>query len=109
MDTQKLEHASFLENLGSQFRLDRDGSEQLQLELVEVSERKTARLQEMFSIVFRCGSNEVLPQRIYRLEHDNLGQLDLFIVPIQKDDQGVRYEAVFNRLFSDSESSESTL
>ena len=103
--TQGMEHAALLENLNSKFRLQLDGSNWLELELIEVSELKALRGQEMFSIEFRCRSNEVLPQRIYRLEHENLGQLDLFLVPIRKDEQGVYYEAVFNRFFKDAESS----
>src|SRR5215472_7472115 len=94
------EHSSFLENLGSTFRLRLEGSEALELELVEVSELQTTSVQGMFSIVFRCRSNSVLPQRIYRIEHDKMGQLDLFMVPIRQDQQGVYYEAVFNWLFN---------
>ena len=45
--TQRLEHAAFLENLESKFRLQLDGSDQVELELVEVSERKAARRQEI--------------------------------------------------------------
>jgi hypothetical protein len=100
-----LEHAEFLENLESKFRLHLDDSEQVELELFEVSERKTAQRQEIFSIEFRCPSSVVLPQRTYRLDHDKLGQFDLFLVPIRKDDQGVYYEAVFNRTLKDSASS----
>ena len=36
-----------------------------------------------------------LPQRIYRLEHAELGGLDLFLVPIGRDASGITYEAVF--------------
>src|SRR5260370_31564379 len=104
--TERLEHAAFLENLKSKFRLQVQGFDGLDLELVEVSQRKTARRQEMFSLEFLCRLNQVLPQRIYRLEHDNMGQFDLFLVPIRRDDQGVYYEAVFNRLFDDSGSSD---
>ena len=38
----------------------------------------------------------VLPQRIYRLEHNGLGELDIFLVPIGKDADGVSYQAMFN-------------
>jgi hypothetical protein len=103
--TQNLEHTAFLENLESKFRLYLDGSEQAELELVDVSERKVAQRQEIFSIEFRSRSSAVLPQRIYRLDHDKLGQFDLFLVPIRKNDQGVYYEAVFNRTLKDSASS----
>ena len=106
--TQRLEHAALLENLDSKFRLHLDGSDWLELELIEVSELKAGRNQEIFSIELRCRSSAALPQRIYRLEHENLGQLDLFLVPIRKDDQWVCYEAVFNRLVKDSESSGAT-
>jgi hypothetical protein len=103
--TDKLEHEAFLENLQSAFRLTADGSDWVELTLVEVSERKTAKRQEIFSIEFLCRSNGVLPQRIYHLEHEHMGQFDLFLVPVRQDDQGVYYEAVFNRLFKDSEGS----
>jgi hypothetical protein len=106
--TQRLERAALLENLDSKFRLHLDGSDWLELELIEVSEPKGGRNQEIFSIELRCRSNAALPQRIYRLEHEKLGQSDLFLVPIRKDDQGVYYEAVFNRLFEDAESSGAT-
>ncbi|MDX6508976.1 MAG: hypothetical protein QOG81_728, partial [Gaiellaceae bacterium] len=36
-----------------------------------------------------------LPQQIYRFDHDELGTLEIFIVPIGTDEGGVRYEAVF--------------
>ena len=103
--TQRLEYAALLENLNSKFRLHLDGSDWLELELIEVSELKGGRSQEIFSIELRSRSSAVLPQRIYRLDHDKLGPFDLFLVPIRKDDQGVYYEAVFNRLFEGSESS----
>ena len=103
--TDKFEHGAFLESLGSTFYLPAGGSEKVELELFEVSELKAARLQQMFSIVFRCRSGSVFPQRTYRLEHEKMGQLDLLLVPIQKDDQWVYYEAVFNLLLKDSESS----
>ena len=103
--TDKLEHAAFLENLQSTFRLTVDASDCVELTLVEVSERKLAKRQEIFSIEFLCRSTGVMPQRIYHVEHEHMGQFDLFLVPVRKDEQGVYYEAVFNRLFKDSEGS----
>jgi hypothetical protein len=99
---ERFEHAQFLENLNSSFRLPLEGGESLDLRLIGISElNKTAR-QEFFSIIFCCGLDQVLPQRIYGLEHDKLGRLDLFLVPIKKDEQGVHYEAVFNRMLDHS-------
>ena len=48
-----------------------------------------------FSLVFRGPADRLLPQRIYRLEHEAIGGFDLFLVPIGRDGAGVRFEAVF--------------
>jgi hypothetical protein len=48
-----------------------------------------------FSIILRASKEIVLPQRIYRVEHAALGALDLFLVPLGPDQEGMRYEAVF--------------
>ena len=50
---------------------------------------------EPFSLVFRGPRHPVRPQGTYRLEHPELGRVDLFLVPIEPDAQGARYEAVF--------------
>lgn len=50
---------------------------------------------EPFSVVFRGGSNTLLDQKIYLIKHSTLGDMELFIVPIGPDDEGMRYEAVF--------------
>jgi len=49
-----------------------------------------------FSLVFRGPLSPVLPQRIWPLEHAALGRLEIFLVPIGPDPEGMRYEAVFN-------------
>jgi hypothetical protein len=45
--------------------------------------------------MFRGPTGPILPQRIYRLRHPVMGELDLFLVPIGPDGEGMRYEAVF--------------
>jgi hypothetical protein len=49
-----------------------------------------------FSLVFVAQDPRVLPQRLYRMEHDGLGELTIFLVPIGKDAHGVSYHATFN-------------
>jgi hypothetical protein len=49
-----------------------------------------------FSLVFRSPPGAALPQRIYRVRHEELGVLDLFLVPIGPDAEGMCYEAVFS-------------
>ncbi len=48
-----------------------------------------------FSLIFRSENTSSPQQSIYQLQHDDLGQLELFLVPIGPDDKGMRYEAVF--------------
>jgi hypothetical protein len=68
-----------------------------EVELIHVSERPgEASQRAQFSLLFRGGPDPPLPQRIYRLEHERLGPLDLFLVPLGPDEAGQRYEAVFN-------------
>jgi hypothetical protein len=37
---------------------------------------------------------------MYRMQHDQLGKLELFLVPVGQDQRCIYYEAVFNRLGS---------
>lgn len=85
----------FRPHLGTGFRL---ADESIEFELVELtphggSARPGSRV--AFSVVFRGPSQPVLEQRIRRLEHDRMGALELFLVPIGPDTTGMRYEAVF--------------
>lgn len=100
--SDKLTHAAFLEQLNSKFRILLEGGDEIELELTEVSELRSTQTQEIFSIIFRGPATIVLPQRIYRLEHERMGPLDLFLVPVGKDNEGVDYESVFNRLLKQS-------
>jgi hypothetical protein len=52
-----------------------------------------ARLQ--FSLVFRGPVSPVLPQHTYPVTHPDLGELDLFLVALGPDGEGMRYEAAF--------------
>lgn len=49
-----------------------------------------------FALTFRGGPpGRYLPQRTYTLEHETLGALPIFLVPISPDAEGIRYEAIF--------------
>jgi hypothetical protein len=48
-----------------------------------------------FSLVFRGPAEPVLRQGSYGLSHQELGELELFLVPIGPDAEGMRYEAAF--------------
>lgn len=76
------------------------GESALSLTLVEVKPLPVnpypGMLRAPFSLLFRSSSPVVLPQRLYRLHNHGLGALDMFLVPIARDAQGVVYQAVYN-------------
>jgi hypothetical protein len=74
-------------------------SQSAELELVKVADVGSSARQIQFSLLF-VGRNAPLSQGIYRVEHDELGTLDLFLVPIGRDQNGIQYEAIFNRMVS---------
>ncbi|MCP4701446.1 MAG: hypothetical protein GY862_32010 [Gammaproteobacteria bacterium] len=66
----------------------------MNLELIEASKLGSGRqnAKEPFSLLFQAPKDsQYMPQKIYSLEHETMGVMNLFIVPIA---QGV-YEAVF--------------
>ena len=50
---------------------------------------------QQFSVVFANDSATVFEQGVYPVTHAELGEFELFLVPVFGDDQGVHYEAVF--------------
>jgi hypothetical protein len=51
---------------------------------------------ERFSVFFDGPTNPQLLQAVYHLTHEQMGELDIFLVPVAKTAAGFRYEAVFN-------------
>ncbi|MDR3514484.1 MAG: hypothetical protein P4M00_01610 [Azospirillaceae bacterium] len=49
-----------------------------------------------FRLRFHCARQVILPQGSYGFENADLGKLDIFIVPLARDRDGVIYEAIFN-------------
>lgn len=50
-----------------------------------------------FSLIFRPPAGEaLLPQAIYELRHDTAEPMSIFLVPIQPDEKGSRYQAIFS-------------
>jgi hypothetical protein len=49
-----------------------------------------------FRLTFVGPVDPLLPQRIYRLDHTELGALEIFLVPIARDTEGTTYEAIFS-------------
>lgn len=70
----------------------------MELELFSVSGLLETERQRNFSVVFRGPLDMPLGQGMFRMEHNSLESLDLFIVPVGRTEKGFEYEAVFNHL-----------
>jgi hypothetical protein len=71
--------------------------EPLELVLSSCDESAHARPDHpAFSLTFLAPGPEHLEQQIFALEHAELGQFDLFLVPLGPHDGRMRYEAVIN-------------
>jgi hypothetical protein len=93
---EKLTREDFDSRIGDSFRLSLPSGEAMELRLLEAAEiGGTGKARSPFSVVFRGPNEPVLPQAIYHLEHDGMGPLEIFLVPLSQGSDGVDYEAVF--------------
>jgi len=74
--------------VGSQFQIEIDEEQVVAAELVEAAQASG----DSFSLLFAVKDGIDLPQRIYRVSHEELGEVRLFMVPLG----GGRLESVFN-------------
>ena len=91
-------HASFTENQNTSFVVGHPHWGNVTVELVNVSELRETPRQRMFSLVFRGPLDQPLAQGLYPMAHETMGTESLFLVPIAREVDGFRYEAVFNNL-----------
>lgn len=94
-----LSYELFAGREGDAFDLRAEGGT---LVLVEASESSQAggrgpsgEQRQQFSLVFRGPVEPVLTQGTHGLVHTELGNLELFLVPLGPDADGMRYEAAF--------------
>ena len=99
VDLLELSRATFERLVGSDFRVLVDETRSVSVKLVQcralppASQRDDPAIRaEPFSLLFKGPRELVLEQQIYRLEHPDLGSLELFLVPVGFGES----EAVFN-------------
>jgi hypothetical protein len=82
---------------GTPFLLHAPGEPPLETSLVEVRSvgDPPANGREPFALVFRAAAGRLLAQATYRFAHAELGELDIFVVPVAQTSDGVDYEAIF--------------
>jgi hypothetical protein len=86
----------FTPRVGEAFAVTGEGANGLELELVEARGLGSSfQDREAFALLFRGPSEPLIAQAIYRLANEQLGELDIFIVPVARTGDGADYEAIF--------------
>ena len=87
---------SFTGHKGSTFRLVAAENGAVDLTLAEVTPLGDSGARQAFSLIFHTPAGApIAPQKVYRLEHEELGALDLFVVPLGPKGGVLRYEVIF--------------
>lgn len=101
-ETAWFTYDDFADRVGEQFRVGLDDGHELVLVLAGVTVSAEAggsgpdgATRQQFSLLFRGPAQPVLTQATWDLQHDEIGGLALFLVPLAPDAEGARYEAAF--------------
>jgi len=101
MELHTVTAADFTPYLNTPFQVRLNDTESATITLTDVSEKSSEFLAPgagrlPFALHFHGRHRGHLPQQIWRLEHETLGVLDIFLVPLGPDANGMQYEAIFN-------------
>lgn len=94
---ERIEAQTFEAHVGSQFEVT-DAPQQFSITLTKLVVHEKSPSIETFSLFFRGPLSSVLAQGTRRLSHPELGELEIFLVPVSKFVDGYEYEAVFNHI-----------
>ena len=90
----------FSEHVNSAFQMRLGEGSAVDFCLVGVDDIVSNAVQENYALTFLAPLDTQPAQGIYRLDHETLGELEIFLVPVKKDESGLYLEAVFNRFIS---------
>ncbi|MFZ5643696.1 MAG: DUF6916 family protein [Bacillota bacterium] len=98
---KSITYAQFSEQLNTSFDVSSPNLlHPVQLKLVQAHLKESGPVQVQFSLLFQGPDQPLLAQGIYLFNHQQLEALEIFIVPVGRDKDGIRYEAVFNQLIN---------
>jgi uncharacterized protein DUF6916 len=91
---------SFTEQVGSTFEVIDIPPTPFELTLVRVVEHAKTEQHEAFSAFFLGPADRFMPQETHKIRHEQLGEMEIFLVPVAKTKDGFEYEAAFNYILS---------
>ncbi len=89
---------SFASRLHTKFMMHAGESHPIELQLIDVRAQAASVTYESFSLMFHAPIEAPAEQGTFRLEHESGEAMEIFLVPVKKDDTGLFFEAVFNNL-----------
>jgi len=95
---EKLSADNFEDLTGQAFHFTHEHLPDTEARLVQVqplSDQPGPAGRTPFSLLFACDQHAEPVQSVFHLEHEALGGLDVFLVPVGRDERGLLLEAVF--------------
>jgi hypothetical protein len=101
IDLSNLKKSSFDSYLNSKYEIHTESVGVVEVELIEISDHSREGM-ENFSLIFKGPLEKPFEQRIHKIKHPEMGELDLFLVPITYGKRdAMYYQAVFSRILED--------
>jgi hypothetical protein len=96
-ELDKLTAETFAPYVGSAFMISQPCRETLTLRSAQSlsNSRIQSEQRPPFSLLFIGSVGRKLPQQIYTLQHQSLGEMEIFLVPIRETGDERHYEAIF--------------
>ena len=88
----------FTEYLDSTFVVRLEDGQNFNLQLFRLDSSTSNKMQESFSLLFRAPLDTPPFQNTFHIEQEKLGDMELFLVPVEKKDDCLVFEAIVNRL-----------
>jgi len=92
-------HDTFANRVGEIFKVTASDGDTLELALAEVTLAPEGHGvpggRAAFSLIFHGPASPYAPQGTWRLEHPEIGPLELFLVPLGPAGDAMRYQSVF--------------
>jgi hypothetical protein len=95
--------AEFAGQLDSAFTARRDDGEPFALRLADLEEAQSTPRVESFALRFHAPESAPAQQGLYHLDNHALGSMDVFLVPVARENGSLVLEAVFTRFIDDKE------
>lgn len=101
MKIDNLSKSDFTPHLNTKFKIHTDAFGIVDAELIDITGKKSQN-QESFSLIFSTSKDKIFEQKIYKINHPKMGDLELFVVPVasHKKDE-MHYQVIFSRLLEE--------